>query len=116
MKKKIQRLNDGYVNCYKRKAKETDFAASVTAKKMEDLEFLVSLAFSEETRREQDYEFAEAKSRSLNLKIKTLLYQHINSDCIIIIGDTMYNIIKLDPDKKNNVMYFYLEENRKIAQ
>lgn len=116
MNKKTQQLNDGYVECFKKAKNRTDFSAPVSAKKKSDLEFICCLAFSEETRREQDYEFAEARDRSLNLKVKTLLYEDVDSDQAVMIGDMLYSIIKLDKDKKNKVMYFYLEEDRKIAE
>lgn len=116
MKRKTASLNDGYAECYKKADRETDFSAAISAKSLSDLEFIVSLAYSEETRREQDYEFADSKDRSLNLKIKTLLYQNVTSDVAVKIGDMLYSIIKLDYDKKNQVMYFYLEEDRKIAE
>ena len=91
MKDKTRGLNDGYMEVYHKKEKVTNFKNPSANKTEEELELIVALAYYEEGQREQDYEFAEARERSF------------------------YSIIKTDTDKKNRVMYFYLEEAGDIA-
>ena len=109
------RLNDGYMEVYHKKEKVTNFKNPSANKTEEELELIVALAYSEEGQREQDYEFAEARERSLNLKTRTLIYEGITNDDIVKINGSFYSIIKTDTDKKNRVMYFYLEEAGDIA-
>ena len=51
----------------------------------------------------------------MNLKTRTLIYEGITNDDIVKINGSFYRIIKTDTDKKNRVMYFYLEEAGDIA-
>lgn len=115
MKTKTQGLNDGYVGVYIPKDIETDFGANISPKSMEDMTYFVDMAYAEEYKREQDYEFAEANGHSLSLKIRTLLYEGIDKNYKIVAGTTLYNILKIDYAKNVNVMYLYLEEERSIA-
>ncbi len=115
MKDKTRGLNDGYMEVYHQKERVTNFKNPSANKTEEELELIVALAYSEEGKREQDYEFAEACERSLNLKTRTLIYEGITNDDIVKINGSFYSIIKTDTDKKNRVMYFYLEEAGDIA-
>ena len=115
MKKKTQGLNDGYIGVYKPKDTETDFGAKVSPKIMDNLDYFVDMAYAEEYKREQDYEFAEANGHSLSLKVRTLLYEEVNKDYKAVVDSVLYNILKIDYAKAENVMYLYLEEERSIA-
>ena len=85
-------------------------------KKLSDMTFIVSLAFEEMSKRDQDLEFAEANNRQLSLKLKTPLYEGVNKMHKVVLNGSLYDLIKLDYSKKDEVMYFYLEEVRKIAE
>lgn len=116
MKKKQTLLNDGFIDCYKLKDTKTDFNAPKNAKKLSDMSLIVSLAYEEMSKRDQDLEFAETIGRQLSLKVKTHLYEDVNKSHKVVLNGSLYDIIKLDYSRKENVMYFYLEEIRKIAE
>ena len=68
---KITNYNDGYIRVYKERNKESDFGARKNIKTFDDLEFIVKLAYKECSKRQQDFDFAESRNRTLNIKIKT---------------------------------------------
>lgn len=117
-KKKTQGLNDGYAICYRElKNNDVDFSSKSNSRDdFSNAEEIVTLAYAEENRRDQDYEFAKANDRSLNLKIRTLLREEVTNDDSIVIQGALYNIIKLDYAKSDGVMYFYLEVDRELAE
>lgn len=111
--KKIINFNDGYIQVYTELVTKTNFGAKTNARGLDNLEFVVKLAYTECSKRLQDLEFAEANSRSLSLKVKTRLYP-ISNEAKIVLNDTLYDVITVDTDRPNRVMYLYLEEVRKI--
>lgn len=108
--------NDGVCFTAKEKTQATDFNARRNGREKTDYEAVTRLMFSQQSKREQDLEFAESLGRSLSLKIKTPFVQGVTSDQKIIIGNTVYDIINLDVDRKNREIYFYLEEVRTLAE
>ena len=102
--------NDGYIRIYKEKNKESDFGARENIKSIDDLEFIVKLAYKECSKRQQDLDFAESNDRTLNVKVKTRFYKNINNEYKVTIENTLYDIIYIDEDRKNRELYFYLEE------
>ncbi len=112
---KTRNLNDGYIGVYEVKEKKTDFSAAVSPKSMDDLNYVVDMAYTEEYKREQDYSMAEAEGHALTLKIKTLIYDELTKDHKIICDRKMYNILKIDYARSAGVMYLYLEEERTVA-
>lgn len=115
MKKKTN-LNDGYAKVYSVKNKKTDFNAEITAKDKDDLLFVMEMAYEEQNKRDQDYEFAESTRHSLNLKIKMRLCDEVKKTHKIVIDGVLYNPFKIDYSKNERCMYLYLEEERKIAE
>ena len=107
--------NDGYIRIYKEKNKESDFGARENIKSIDDLEFIVKLAYKECSKRQQDLDFAEARNRSLSLKIKTRLYKNISNYDKVVIKNILYDIVYFDIDREKQEIYFYLEEVREIA-
>lgn len=112
-KTKIVNFNDGFIQVYEENVKKTNFGAKTNPTGLDNLKFIVKLAYTEMTKRLQDLEFAEANSRSLSLKVKTRLYT-ISNDYKVVLNNTLYDIITVDIDRPNRVMYLYLEEVRKI--
>ena len=108
-KMKFSNFNDGYMHVYNEKPVYTDFKAKKNIKSIDNLEFIVTLAYEECSKRQQDLDFAESHNKTLNLKIKT-------SNQKIVILDELYDIIYIDSDRKKQEMYFYLERVRKIAE
>ena len=114
MKKKTQGLNDGYVSIYMQKDNKTDFSAAITPKNLDAMDKCVDLAYKEQYKRQQDYEFAESSGNTLSLKVRTLLYEIITTKHKAVIGNTVYSIFKIDQEKEDRVMYLFLEEERKL--
>lgn len=117
MKKKteIPKYNDGFVTLYRVKNETSSFGAKLNPEKLSDMEYAAELAYEEMSRRDQDYEFAEMNSRQLSMKIKTPNIPGVDKNMMVCRNGMLYNIIKLDTDIHKNVMYLYLEEDRKIA-
>lgn len=117
LKKKVSSYNDGVIGVYSEKSTLiNDFNAKTNAKTINDYEFITKLFYSEETKRQEDFLFAEAMGRKLTLKVKTPLVEGIETNYKVILDDFIYDIIKLDPDKKNKDLYFYLEGGRKLEK
>ena len=111
---KKSNYNDGYVRVYEEIPVKANFGAKENIKSKDNLKFIVKLAYEECSKRQQDLEFAEASSRSLNIKVKTRFYNNLKNDYKVIIENILYDIIYIDEDRKNRELYFYLEEVRNI--
>jgi SPP1 family predicted phage head-tail adaptor len=114
--KKIPTYLDGFALVYRPKVEENKsyFGAKVNIKKIDEMETLFKLAYSQCSKRLQDMEFAESSGRELTLKIKTRLVQGIKNTDKVVIDGTLYDIIYIDEDRINRELYLYLEENRTV--
>lgn len=106
--------NDGIVKVYREIDRITDFGAKQNVRTMDNLIFVVKLDFAEQSRRQQDFEFAEQMGFSLSMKIRTRFRPGVDNKCKCIIGNTLYDISYLDSTRTE--MYFYLEEVRRLAE
>ena len=79
---------------------------------MDDMEFVVKLAFEEAAKREQDLEFAEQNGFSLSLKVKTRLFKAADNKCKAVIDGYLYDVSYID--KTRTEMWLYLEGVRPI--
>ena len=86
---------------------------NTTAKK--DVRKILQLDYVELSKRERDLEFAESQGRTLSMKVKTRLHEKVTSYHMIMIGDKLYSIIDLDKDIREEEMYLYLEEIRRLS-
>ena len=111
---KKSNYNDGYIRVYEEIPVKTDFGAKENTQSKDNLTLIVKLAYEECSKRQQDLEFAESNSRSLNMKVKTRFYNNMKNEYKVIIENILYDIIYIDEDRKNRELYFYLEEVRSI--
>lgn len=109
-------FNDGVAYVYREKLKVNDFNAKINSKKADDFELIRVLFYSLETKRQQDFMFAESLSKQLTLKIKTPLAFDVESNYKIVIDNYIYDIIHLDPDNANKELYIYLEGVREYKK
>ena len=107
---KVSRYNDGFIRIYEEIPIKVNFGAKENTNSKENLKFIVKLAYEECSKRQQDLEFAEASSRTLNLKVKTRFYSGLKNNYKVVIENTLYDIVYIDEDRKNRELYFYLEE------
>lgn len=114
--KKIPTYLDGFALVCRPKVEEnkSHFGAKVNIKRIDEMETLFKLAYSQCSKRLQDIEFAESSGRELTLKIKTRLVQGIKNTDKVVIDGTLYDIIYVDEDRTNRELYLYLEENRTV--
>ena len=103
---------DGVLKIYTPKDRKTDFGARRNIERIDDMEFVCSLCFNVQTIREQDYEFAERSSFKLSLKVKSPRFDLVKSDCLALIGSTLFDVSHIDTSQRE--MYLYLEEVREI--
>ena len=106
---------DGFINVYQPNEKTTNFGAKKNVKTLDDLTFIVKLAFEEQYRRHEDLEFAEANNRTLSLKVKTRLYKGVQTNHKVIVDNVLYDIIDIDIDKFNQEMFIYLEYVKEVV-
>lgn len=116
LKKKISSYNDGVLGVYQANTTFTSFNAKTNGRTLNDYKFIMNLYFSEENKRQEDFLFAEAMGKKLTLKVKTPLVEGVENNHKIILGNIVYDIIKLDLDKKNKDLYLYLEEGCEIER
>lgn len=106
-KAKFSRFNDGVVSIYREKDKKTDFNAKQNVSALDDLAFVVKLAFEEMSKREQDLDFAEQSGFTLSLKIKTRFVKGVDNKCKAVIDGYLYDISYID--KSRTELYLYME-------
>lgn len=111
-KSKFSRYNDGMVAICREKNRQTDFSAKRNVNTLEDMEFVVKLAFEEMSKREQDMTFAEQNDFTLNMKIKTRVLSNVDNKCKAVIDGYLYDVAYVD--KTREEMYLYLEGVKKI--
>ena len=112
-KRKIETFNDGVVSIYREKPRTTDFGAKRNARTLEDMDFVVRLAFEESSRREEDMEFAAKSGFSLTLKIRTRAVSCVDNTCKAVIDGYLYDVQYIDKTRAD--MWLYLEGVRKLA-
>lgn len=105
--------NDGMVSIYREKEKRSSFSAKINAVSLDDLEFIAKLAYAETSKREQDLEFAEQHSFSLELKVKTRFIKGVDSKCKAVINGKLYDIAYVDTTRTE--LYLYMQEVGDIA-
>lgn len=114
--KKRNSYNDGVVSVYSEKPLINDFNAKTNARTLNDYEYITDLCFREQTKRQEDFLFAEAMGKKLTWKIKTPLVKGIETNHKVIFNNYVYDIINIDPDRTNKELYIYLEGGRKIEK
>lgn len=112
-KRKISTYNDGVVRIYREKPKTTDFNAKKNARTLDDMDFIVKLAYEEASRREEDMEFAERIGFSLTLKIRTRAVPGVDNTCKAVIDNYLYDVRYID--KTREEMWLYMEGVRKLV-
>lgn len=116
--KKRNSYNDGVVSLYSEKSTliNTDFNAKTNARTLKDYDYITDLCFREQTKRQEDFLFAQTMGKKLTWKIKTPLVEGIETNHKIIFNNYVYDIINIDPDRINKELYIYLEGGRKIEK
>ncbi len=116
MAKMNKNYNDGVAYIYEEKVKKSSFQAKENCKTLDDLKFIIKLNFEEMSKRQQDVMFAESLGNSLSMKIRTPLKDCVKNRHKAIINSYLYNISYIDPNKKNNDLYIYLEGVGEIVE
>lgn len=111
-KTKFSRYNDGVISIYREKPRRTDFAAKQNVSALDDMDFVVKLAFEESSRREQDIDFAEQMGFSLTYKVRTRYFDGVDNKCKAVVGNYLYDVSYVD--KTRTEMWLYLEGVRKL--
>lgn len=111
-KNNFSRYNDGIIALYRETERRTDFEAKINVSALDDLQFIVKLAFEQSAKRQQDLEFAEQLGFSLSLKVKTRLVKGIDNKCKAVIDGFLYDVSYLDTSR--NEMWLYLEQVKEI--
>lgn len=114
MKSKFSKFNDGMLKICIQNQKKTNFAAVQNVTKSAELNIVSKMAYGEMSKRAEDMEFAESQGRSLSMKVRVRLVDFINNSHSVLIGNTLYDIYKLDSSREKQEMYLYLEEVRTV--
>lgn len=110
---KFSAYNDGIVYIYRDTDRRSNFGAKQNAKTLDDMNMVAKLAFAEQSKREQDIEFAEQQGFALNLKIKTRFVVGIDNKCKAVIDGFLYDVAYVDSTRTE--LYFYLQGVRELA-
>lgn len=111
-KSKFNRYNDGVVAIYREKVKTSAFGAKENVSVLDDMDFVVRLAYEESSRREQDLEFANQNGFSLSLKVRTRYVDNVDNSCKAVIDGYLYDVSYVD--KTRTEMWLYLEGVRSL--
>lgn len=108
--KKLDPLNDGFLE-YGHKT----VVRSENRKKIgEQFVSEGTLAFTEMSARESDYQMVGFLNSQLDMKVKTMFppsFKNINKNKLkVMIRGIEYDVIRVDPDNVNSYLYFYLQE------
>nr|DAM24380.1 MAG TPA: head tail joining protein [Caudoviricetes sp.] len=105
----IESFNDGLLIFLQKKDNINSFGAQKNSRSKNDFIKKGSSFFKEETRRTQDFEFAEGLNHKLTLKVKIPYRTGISNDLKIMIDNYLYDLIHYDYDRKKREIYLYLE-------
>lgn len=114
MNPRFPAFTDGVLRVCEETKAPSSFNAARNPRDVEELRVLVKLPYKTMSCREQDMEFAEAMGRSLSLKVQVADCPIVQTKHSVLIGKTLYSIIRSDRDKANKTLYLYLEEVRKL--
>lgn len=112
MPTRLTAFSDGIVQVFRQKDRKTDFNARRNVKTLDDMEFIVKLAFAEASKRQQDLEFAEQSGFQLAMKVRTRYVPTVESKMKAVIDDYLYDISYID--KSGTEMFLYLESVCKL--
>lgn len=110
---KFARYNDGMVSIYRESDRRSNFGAKINATSVDDLKFIAKMAYSEQSKRQQDAEFAESMQFSLDLKIKTRYIKGVDNKCKAVIDGYLYDVSYVDSTRTE--LYLYLQGVDKLA-
>lgn len=116
MKARPKLYNDGYIEIYEQGKEKSSFGATLNTSDLRDAKKIVKLAYSERSRRAEDLEWAQARDRTLSLKVCCPMFFAVKTAHQAVCLDTLYSVINVDYDRAQNEMYLYLEEVRKLEQ
>lgn len=107
------RYNDGVVQIYREIERRSNFSAKLNAKALDDMEFIAKLAYSEQSKRQQDIEFAFNNGFQLSYKIKTRYVKGIDNKCKAVINGFLYDVSYVDTTRTE--VYLYLQGVGELA-
>lgn len=102
------RYNDGVVYIYRDTDRRSNFGAKLNVTTIDDLQFIAKLTYAEQSKRQQDIEFAQQQGFSLELKIKTRYIKGVDNKCKAVINGYLYDIDYVDATKTE--LYLYMQE------
>lgn len=107
------RYNDGVVRIYRETERRSNFGAKLNATALDDLQFIAKLSYAEQSKRQQDIEFANQQGFSLELKIKTRAIKGVDNKCKAVIDGYLYDVSYVDATKTE--LYLYMQEVGSLA-
>ncbi len=112
---KVDTYNSGVLYVCRPPSAQSSFAAAKNTVKASDLKKIAKLDYEEKSKRMEDIDFAQRDDHTLAMKVKTRYLQECASvKNQVLIGNTLYGIIKIDEDRAAGAMYMYLEEIRRM--
>jgi len=103
----FSRYNDGVVHIYREKERRTDFNAKQNVSTLDNMDYIMKLAYEESAKRVQDLDFAEQNGFSLTLKIRTRYVKSVDNKCKAVIDGYLYDVSYVD--KTRTEMWLFLE-------
>lgn len=113
--KKLPSYNDGWLEvCREKPGRGTPFGAQENVRSRSELDVVCRLAFAQVSKRQQDLDFAESRSFTLSMKLKTRRVGGVDPDCKAVIDDMLFDICWVDPSRTE--LYLYLQEAGRLAK
>lgn len=110
---KFARYNDGVVFIYRDTDRRSNFGAKLNVKTLDDMTLIAKLNYAEQSKRQQDIEFAEQLGFSLALKIKTRHINGVDNKCKVVINNYLYDVSYVDITRTE--IYYYLQGVGELA-
>lgn len=110
---KFAQYNHGVVSIYRDTDRRSNFGAKLNVKSLDDMIFIAKLNYAEQSKRQQDMEFAEQMGFSLEMKIKTRRINGVDSKCKVVINNYLYDVSYVDATRTE--LYLYLQGVGEIA-
>lgn len=102
---KFARYNDGVVLIYRDSDKRSNFGAKLNSKTLNDLTYIAKLNYAEQSKRQQDVEFAQQQGFTLSLKIKTRYINGVDNKCKAVIDGYLYDVSHVDSTRTELFLY-----------
>ena len=104
---------DGVVSFWRVGPNTSPFGAQINPSALSDMDHVCTLAFSESSMREQDFESARQRGANVATKVRTHLAPGPDAGCKAVIAGLVYDVSWIERTRMD--MFVYLEGGRPLG-